>query len=145
MRFEPVIALALVEDDLQSPQAQRHKAQADVVDFGFAQLAALEIRRVLNEPRGEQERKDADRNIDEENPAPGEVVGDPSAERWTDGGSGDHRDAVNGKGHAALCGSKSIGEDGLLAGLQAASASALQDAADDERGQVRRQSAQERN
>ena len=142
MRFEPIIALALIEDNLQSSQAEGNEAEADVIDFGFAELAALEIGRVLNEPRGQQQRKDADRNIDEENPAPGEVVGDPAAESGADGGSADHGDAVNRKGHAALGGRKGIGEDGLLAGLQTASAGALQHAANDENSQVRRQSAQ---
>ncbi len=55
MGFEPIVALAFVEDDLQGSQTQGYKAEADVVDGGFAQLAALEKRRVLNEPGGEQE------------------------------------------------------------------------------------------
>ena len=104
VRFKPVVALALVEDDLQSAQAKRNEAETDVIDFGFAELAALEIGRVLNKPRGQQQGNDADGNVDEKNPAPGEVVGDPSAERGADRGSGDHGDAVNGKGHAALGG-----------------------------------------
>src|SRR5580658_7765759 len=137
MRFEPIIALTFVEDNLQSSQAQCHKTEADIVDLGFTELAALEIGRVLNEPRGQQEGNDPDRNIDEKNPAPGEIVGDPSAEGRADGGSGNHGDAVNRKGHAALGGSESIGEDGLLAGLEAAAASALQHTANDERSQIR--------
>ena len=142
VRFEPIIALALVEDDLQGSQTESDEAEAYVVDFGFAELAALEIGRVLNEPRGQQQRKDADWNIDEENPAPGEVVRDPAAEGWTDGGSAHYCDAVNRKSHAALGGSESVGENGLLAGLETASASTLQHAADDQNSQVRRQSAE---
>ncbi len=144
VRFEPVVALAFVEDDLQRSQAERDKAEADVVDLGFAQLAAVEIWRILNQPRGEQDRKNADRNVDEENPAPGEIVGDPSAERRTDGRRRDHGDAIDGECHAALGGRKSVGQNGLLAGLQAAAARALQNAADDQRREIRRQSAQER-
>jgi hypothetical protein len=64
-------------------------------------------------------------------------------EMMPDGGRGDYGDAVNRKGHAALCGRKGIGENGLLARLQAAPSGTLQDAANDKRGQVRRQSAQE--
>ncbi len=125
-------------------QAQGYEAETDVVDFGFAEFAAMEIWRVLNQARGEQQRDDSDRDVDEENPAPGEVVGDPSAEGGADGGSGDNGDAVDGEGHAAFGGRESVGEDGLFAGLEAASASALQHAADDERGQVWRESAEER-
>ncbi len=72
-----------------------------------------------------REGKDADRDIDEENPAPGEVIGDPSAKSGPDCGSGDYGDAVNREGHAALGGRKSIGEYGLFAGLQSASTHAL--------------------
>src|ERR1019366_2228432 len=96
------------------------------------------------QPRGKQQGNNPDRNVDKKNPAPGEVVGDPSAERGTDGRRGDYGEAVDREGPAALGGRKGIGEDGLLAGLQPASAGALQHAANDERGQVRRQSAHER-
>src|ERR1700731_3141089 len=73
--FEPIVALTLVEDNLKRSQPQRYKTEADVVDFRFAKFAALEVGRILDEPRGEQQRNDADRDIDEENPAPGKVVG----------------------------------------------------------------------
>src|SRR5713101_9445260 len=142
--FEPIFALTFVEDHLQRSHAQSHEAEADVVDLGLAQLAAPEIGRVLYESRGEQHGNDADGNVDKENPAPGKVVGNPSTKRWSDGGSGDNGDAVDGESHASLGGLKSIGQYSLLAGLQAASASALQHAANDKGGQVRGQAAQER-
>ena len=108
------------------------------------ELAALEIRRILNQPRGEQQRKNSDRNIDEENPAPGEVVGDPAAESRTDRRRRDDRHSVDGECHAAFGGRKCIGQNRLLARLQSAAARALQNAADDQNGQIRRESAQER-
>src|ERR1019366_9804389 len=77
IRFEPVFALAFGEDHLQRSQAERDEAESGVVNVGFTQLAALEVRRILNQPRRQQERKNADRDIDEENPAPGEIVSDP--------------------------------------------------------------------
>src|ERR1700682_4427068 len=80
MRFEPVIALSLVEDHLQRSEAERDQAEPDVIDLRFAQLAALEIWRILDEPRRQQKRKNADGDINEENPAPAEVVGDPTSE-----------------------------------------------------------------
>src|SRR5271154_3645286 len=79
MRFEPIVALSLIKNDLQSAQAQRHETEADVIDCGLAQLAALEVWRILNQPRGQQYGNDPDRNVNEENPTPGEVVGNPSS------------------------------------------------------------------
>src|ERR1700690_4651658 len=80
MRFEPVFALTFVENYLQGSEAERDETEAGVVNAGFAQLPAFEVWRILNEPRRQQERKDADGDINEENPAPREVVGDPTAE-----------------------------------------------------------------
>src|SRR5208282_1412127 len=48
VRLEPIVALTLVEDNLQGSQAEGHEAQPDVVNFGFAELAAPEIGRVLD-------------------------------------------------------------------------------------------------
>src|SRR5208283_2025982 len=70
VRFEPVFALSFVEDHLQCSQAERDKTEADEVDPAFAQFAALEIWRVLDELLRQQKRKNADRDIDEKNPAP---------------------------------------------------------------------------
>src|ERR1700691_6021852 len=135
--FEPIIALSLIEDNLQGAQTERHEAQTNVVDFSFAELASFKKGWILNEPRGQQNRNDPDRNIDEKNPAPGEVVGDPSAERRPNRRCGDYSNAINRESHAPLLRFKSIGEDGLFAGLQPGSAGALQHAANDENCQVR--------
>src|SRR5580704_15675138 len=97
MRLEPIVALALVEDDLKRTEAQRNEAQADVIDPCFVKLAALEIWWILNEPGGKQDRKNADGNVDEENPAPAEIVGYPSAQGVTDGGRSDDGDTVDGE------------------------------------------------
>ena len=43
IRLQPVIALAFIENNLQSAETKRHQAQADVVDLEFVDLAALEI------------------------------------------------------------------------------------------------------
>src|ERR1700682_2068548 len=78
VRFEPILALSLVEDNLQGSQAKSNETESDIVDGGFAELAASEKGWILNEPRSEQKRDDADRDVDEKNPAPGKVVGNPS-------------------------------------------------------------------
>ena len=82
---------------------------------------------------GQQQRNNSDRNIDEENPAPVEIVGDPPAQRGTDRRRQHHGHAVNRESHAALSGFKRVGQDGLFAGLQTAAAGTLQNAEDDQR------------
>ena len=141
---EPVLLLALVEGELEQADAEGDEAEAHEVDLevlgGF--LARLEERRVLDHAVGEIEREQADRHVDEEDPVPVEVVGDPAAEGGADGGRADDRHAVEGEGLAALFDGEGVGEDGLLAGGEAASAEALQDAGDDEQRQRVREAAE---
>ncbi len=49
VRVEPVVALPLVEDYLQGSQAEGYETEAGVIDVSFAELAAPEIGRILNE------------------------------------------------------------------------------------------------
>ena len=144
VRFEPVFALAFIQDNLQRAQAHRHQAEPDVIDFRFRKLLALHEGRVLDQARGQDQGKNADGNIQEEDPAPGEVVGDPAAQSGADGRRQHHREAIDREGHAAFCGRKRIRQDGLFAGLQAAAPRALQYAEQNQHAQVRRQPAQER-
>ena len=65
-----------------------------------------------------------------------------AAEGGPDRRSGDDGHSINGKCHASFRGRKGVRENGLFAGLQAPAASALQDAADDERREVGSESAQ---
>src|SRR5208282_3784696 len=83
-------------------------------------------------------------DIDEENPAPGEVVGDPAAERRTDGWRHHHCDAINGKRHAALGGRERVGEYRLFARLQASTSHALQNAKENQHAEVGGKPAEER-
>ena len=63
MRLKPVVALSLVENNLQRAQAQRQQAQADVVDLHSVRACApLQVRRIADQPRGKQQGDDADRN-----------------------------------------------------------------------------------
>src|SRR3984885_15122378 len=144
VRFEPVIALTFVEDDLKGSEAERDETEAGVVDAGFAKLAALEVGRILDEARGEKQRNNSDWNIDKENPAPGEVVGNPTAERRADGRCHDNGDAIDGERHSPFGGCECIGQNSLLARLQSAAARALEDAEEDEHAEVGRESAEER-
>src|SRR5438445_9599246 len=144
IRFEPIVALPFIEDHLQGSKSERDETESGVIDASFTQFAALEIRRILNKPRRKQERENPNWDIDEENPAPGKIVGDPTAKRWTDCRSHHHRYAINGECHAPLGGSEGVGEDGLLARLQAATARTLKNAEDDQHGEIRGEPAQRR-
>src|SRR5262249_37759045 len=136
-------ALPFVENHLQCAQAESNETEADVIDVGLGDLAAPEVRRILNQPRSQQERNDPYRNVDEEDPSPTEVVCDPSPESRTDRGGCDNGNAIDSKSHAALRRWKSVGQDGLFAGLQSSSTDALKHAAEDQNAEIWRQSAQE--
>src|ERR1700688_1898669 len=140
--FEPVVALTFIQYHLQRAEPESNETQTDVINVSLTQLAALEVRRILNKPLRQQKRNDADRNVDEENPAPTEVVRDPTSKRGTDRRSHHHRDAINSKCHAALGGSEGVGKDGLLARLQASSAGTLKNAEDDKHRKIEREAAE---
>src|SRR5580692_4701181 len=132
---EPVFLLAFVEGELEAADAESDEAEAHEVDLEVLGLltAALEMRRVFDHAVGEPEGEYADGDVDEKDPVPVEVVGDPAAEGGADGGRDDNSHAVNSEGLAAFFNGKGIGEDGLLARGEAAAACALEDARDDEK------------
>ena len=144
MRLEPVFALAFIQHNLQRTQTYRDQTQSDVIDFCFRKFLALRVRRVLDEARGQHQRKNAHGNVQQKDPAPGEIIGNPAAQSRTDSRRHHHSDSVHCESHAALRGRKSIGQNSLLAGLQSASARALQYAKENQHAQIGRQSAEQR-
>ena len=141
---EPVVFLAFVEHDLEGGDEEDEKAESPVVD-AFALFAAFgEVGRVFDEALGEDEGEDADGDVEKEQPAPAGVVDDPAADGGAEGGSEDDGHAVDGEGHAAFLGREGVGEDGLLAGLEASAGQALEDAEEDEHGEGRGESAEQR-
>ena len=80
----------------------------------------------------------ADGKIDEKNPAPGIVEGDPAAQGWPDGGRHDGRNAVERKCQAALLRRKGVRQNRLSHGLQSAAACALQHAEEKKKPEARR-------
>src|SRR5271155_3097429 len=144
VRAEPIVALAFIEDDLHGAEAECEQAEADVIHAEAGAFLLLHVGRIADEHVGEQQRNDAYGDVDEENPAPVEIVGDPSAQGGADGRSEHHRHAVNGEGHAAFSRFESVGENCLLAGLQAAAADALQHAKNNQHAEVGREAAEKR-
>ena len=139
---EPVVLFALVEHDLEAAHGDGEEGQAHVVHVAQPGAVGLDPRRILDHAGDQDEGQNADGNVDEEDPAPGEVVGDPAAERGADGGREHGDQAVKGKGLAALLRLKGVGHDGLGHGLHAAAARALNDAEDEQHGQRGRRAAQ---
>src|SRR6185312_79124 len=102
-RGEPISLLAAIEDDLQAAQAQSHETEARPVHRRL--LAGVAAGRALMDQAAHQgEDPEADRNVDEEDPAPIVTVSDPTAERRTDCRSNDGGDAVDCRGHAPFLG-----------------------------------------
>jgi len=112
---------------LEKAEADTEQTEADVIDFDARSFALCDqVRWILNELRSEKERKDADGNIDEEDPAPGVVIRNPAAERRSDDGRDDDPHAVDGHAHALFFAGKAFNQNGLRDGLEAAAARALQ-------------------
>src|ERR1700719_1213679 len=104
MRSEPIVFLSFVEDDLQRTYAQGQERKSDEVEARELLPQARYVRRIVDQLIDQYECQNANRNVDIENPAPGVVVGNPAAQRWTNGRSADGRDPVQRKGKPALLG-----------------------------------------
>src|SRR5579864_2611379 len=138
---EPIVALTFVEDDLKKSEADAKEGDADVID---PETQFLHIGRILDQHCRHQDGDDADRNVDKENPAPCETVGNPAAKCGTDRGRHDDTHAVDGHGHALFFAREAIDENSLGNWLKATSSRALDDAEEDEHGQTWREAAQKR-
>ena len=132
---EPVLFLTFVEEEFEASDAGGDEAQTEEVDGRFDAGAGLDVGWIFDHAVGEPEGEDADGDVDEEDPVPVEVVGDPAAEGGADGRRDDDGHAVEGEGLAAFFNGEGIGEDGLLGGCEAAAADALEDAAEDKDGE----------
>ena len=124
---EPVVLLALVEHDLHAAHGDGEEGEAEVVHVAQLGWIGLDPRRIFDKTRDQNERQDADGDVDEEDPAPGVVVGNPAAESGADGWREHGDEAVEREGLAALVGLEGVGHDGLRHGLHAAAAGALND------------------
>ena len=130
---EPVVDLSAVEQDIQRSRAKTDERDADTVDVEPAIDANgpaffLKSQWVMDKAVGEKQRQDTDGNVDEEDPTPVVIVGDPAAEDGPDGGRGDNGDGIQSEGAGPLGRRESVDQDGLLNGCKATSSDALQDA-----------------
>src|SRR5207244_10108778 len=90
------------------------------------------------ERTGDEEAENTDRKVDVEDPAPRPLVGEIAAEGRAQDGSDDEAQSPHGHGQAALMERKDLPEDGLRQRDDRPAAEPLEDAGDDERGQIGR-------
>src|SRR3569833_4339989 len=79
----PVLFLTLIELDLERADADGEHAHAPIVD---PRRYAPNVGRIEDKQRRHDDGRDADGDIDVEDPAPTVGVGEPAAEDWTDDG-----------------------------------------------------------
>src|SRR5262245_30135596 len=144
MRSEPVILLAFVEHYLQGSNAYGQQADADVIKSRNSSCGALRPGRVLDQPENEEERQDAHGQINEEDPAPRVVVGDPPAKGRSNRRRNHGRDPKNSERQAALLRRECVCQNGLGHGLQSAPASTLEHSKENDRPKTWSESAQQR-
>ena len=132
--------LAFVEQDLERADSHREHPDAPVVHL--ARLC-LQIGRVEDVELGHHDRRNADRQVDVEDPAPAVRIGEPAAHDRPEDGR--HDDAEPPEAHrlASILRRKGFQQDRLRQRLQRAAGRALDDPEDHERGQVRRSAAQQ--
>ena len=126
---EPVVLLALVEDDLEAAGPDDEGAEADVVEGG--RLGVADVGRVVDEAVDHEEREDADGDVDVEGVAPGVGVGEPAAEGGAEDGSDDDSEGEDGHGGAAFGGREGFEQDGLRERLEGSAAGSLDDAGEE--------------
>src|SRR5580704_15284631 len=142
MRSEPIVALAFVEHYLQRAETESQESQADIIDFESRALRLLHVWRIGNQTVGEKQGNDTDWDVDEKNPAPVEIVGDPSAESGAYGRSEHDSHAVDRERHPSFSRWKCISEDCLFTGLQTSAAHSLEDAKENQHAKTGCKSAQ---
>ena len=92
---KPVLLVAFFEHDLQGAEADRHEEEPRKV---YLPLLLHEVRRVLDKAHDEEDVDDAYGHVDEEDPGPGIVVGEPPAEGGREGRPQDYAEAVDAHG-----------------------------------------------
>src|SRR5580700_2449916 len=75
-RAEPIVALTFIEDDLHGAETESEQAEADVINAEAGAFFLFHVGRIADQHIGEDQRNNADRNVDEKNPAPVEIVSD---------------------------------------------------------------------
>ena len=115
-----------------APMPTVEHADAPVVDLLHF---ALQVRRIEDEQLGHDDRRDADRDIDVEHPAPAVAVGQPAAEHRSEDRRGHDAEPPEAHGLAALVRREGFEQHRLRQRLQRAAGRPLDDAEDNQRSQ----------
>src|SRR5262249_17227355 len=99
---------------------------------------------IEDEQARHDDRRNADRYVDVENPAPTVAVGEPATKNGAEERRDDDAESPEAHGFAAIFGREGFEEHGLRNWLEATTARSLNDAANDKEGQAWRESAKER-
>src|SRR6516165_3041161 len=78
-RAEPILELAAIEHQLQGANRQTQRGEAEEVEW-----LAVGAPRLADKDQDAERRSRPHRQVDVEQPAPVVIIGQPSAERWTD-------------------------------------------------------------
>src|SRR3954452_3585368 len=78
--IKPVLFLPLIQNQLEAREEDSHQSETNVVDA--TAFGPFEVWRVFDKPHRHQDRENTNRNVDVEDPAPGIIVGNPTAQRW---------------------------------------------------------------
>src|SRR6185437_9968898 len=85
-RAKPVVFLPFVEQDLKRSNCQGQQSQPDAINTTSTLPYFFQVGRIFDNSAGEQQRNDADWDIQEEDPTPGVVIGNPAANSRPDRG-----------------------------------------------------------
>src|SRR3984893_15014088 len=149
LALKPVLGLSTVENYFKTGERHGHGEYSPPIDFELARSAsrgdfARELWRIGKQAARENQRNDTDGNVDEEDPSPAPVIGDPAAEGRSDGGSGNNSHAIEREGSRPLVRRKCVHEDGLFDGSQTAATNSLQNAEKDQHAKARRKTTEQR-
>ena len=136
---EPIVLLALVQHVLHCTKADREQRKSNPIE-----LEGTRLDRIAQIVPDQCCRDDADRQIDEERPAPREIVGNPATEHRPERRTDDHTHCEDPLRQALLFERVRIAQNRLRGGDQATSAEALNDAPEDRRSKARREAAHQR-
>src|SRR5260370_19840077 len=147
--LEPVQSLPAIQHHLQARKRDRHRHDSPHVNLQPPILSrrfhfARKLRRILQQPAGQNQRNNPNRNIDEENPPPAPVVRDPSAQRRPNRRRRHNRHAVQRERRRPLRRRERVHQNRLLHRCQSSAAYSLQNAEKDQHPQARRKSTKQR-
>src|SRR3979411_1661532 len=87
--LEPVLGLPAIQNNLQARKSHGHRKNSPSINLqpsGLARRLDLtrELRRIRQQAAGQEQRNDADGNVDEEYPSPAPMTRNPAAQWRSD-------------------------------------------------------------